>query len=342
MSQEEQPGITRVSFAGDQPDESNALQLVVPTTHERASLAALEAIATPITLERKDILIQRSAAITAVSGPEDIKLATEVSGLLKGLARDVEKSRKSLKDPVLIIGQAIDGVAKSIADHVASESKRLEKLIGDHLANLERQRQEQIRRQEAEAQRQRDEQAQIARAAQAEADRIEREARAKVEAELERQASEARKAQEEADRKANEAKGKERARLQAEAEQLRLDNEKAVADAKLEAEFELEAARETAQEAITEAQVQAEAPVLVPIIAPVAKAQGAAVCFDYDFEVTDIAELYRTNPMCVELKSKPSVIKAVIKSAAQQSGGQTFSIPGLRISPVTRVATRSK
>ncbi len=295
---EAQLGIVEVSFANDVP-QNLCLALVEPDTKKRAQLAALEAIATPATIERRDILLCRAAQLISVTSEEDVKLATEIAGLLKGLRNDVEDARKKLKDPVLTIGKAIDGVASEVGGKATDEMERLERLMGNYVAEKERQRQEENRRREQEA----------------------------------------RRAQEAAEREAQQARENEE-RLRREVEAMNAKAQTGEVD--LLAALDAEARAEEASALAATATAQAEVTVFAPIAPAEQKVTGAAVAKSWDHEVTDIAALYAAKPECVELRERVSVIKAVIKAAAQQAGGKTFTIPGLRISPKVNVTTRAR
>jgi hypothetical protein len=377
MTTQNQPGITRVSYAADTAQEPQVIALVEPGTKQLAHLAALEVIATPEITARRDDLVTKAKAITTITTDDQAKTATELAGKLKGLRNEVEKARESVKRPVLIIGNAIESVAKATSEPAICEMKRLERIGGDYIAEKEAKRQAEIRRQEAEIKRRKEEAAQLVREAQEKAARIEREAQAKAadelrkqeeearrkqagaEAEISRQKEEARKAQDEANRKASEANAAERAKLQAEADKLRkaneaeqkrlkeeserlqIENEKLLEQKRMEAEFDAETRAEEAREAEAKFIAEATAPIFATQVAEIGGVRGASVAKGWDHEVTDLAALYAYNPACVELVARKSVIKGVVDAAAQQAGNQPFTIPGLRIFPKTKLTARS-
>ncbi len=156
------------------------LALIKADTKEKAQLVAMSAIATPVTIERRDILLSRAKAITAITGEAQVKEVTEIAGLMKGLRNDVEAGRRQLKEPVLVIEAAIDGVAKSTMTEALSEMTRLEGLLGAYHAEQERLRKAEIRRQEEDARRAREEAERKAKEAQEAADKARKEAEAAV------------------------------------------------------------------------------------------------------------------------------------------------------------------
>ena len=156
--------ITKTSFADD-VDANQALTLVEPDTKAQAHLMALQAIATPVTLERRDILVGRARAITVITTEKQLKDAGECAGLLKTLRNDVEESRKLIKNKVLVIGRAIDGTADATISEALKEMNRLQQLQSAYIAEQERLRQVEIRRREQEAQRLREEQERVIREA---------------------------------------------------------------------------------------------------------------------------------------------------------------------------------
>jgi|GEM_PF-984749 len=280
------------------PVDDNALALVIPTTGEKARVMALNAIATPATIERRDILIRRARGITTITSDEQVEEAKEIAALLKGMRNDVEKSRVAIKAPVLAISDAIDSVAKEVKTEAEAEMSRIEREIGAHLQRKEADRKAELRKQEEIARRERE--------------RIEREA---------------------------EAARAEEAKRQKEAEEIA-----AKADAG-EVSFEeaLAAGVKAEEAAAAAAEAAAQAPAVFAPIAPrEEKLKGSAVAQDWDYEITNITELYRAKPECVELKPRASVIKAAIKAAAQVAGNNHFTIPGLIIRPKTKVAVRAK
>lgn len=69
------------------------------------------------------------------------------------------------------------------------------------------------------------------------------------------------------------------------------------------------------------------------------QATGASVRKTFDFVVFDLTALFNSHPECVKLEAKKSAIKNAIDIQVLQ--GKTPSIPGVKISEVTKVAVRS-
>ena len=148
--------------------------------------------------------------------------------------------------------------------------------------------------------------------------------------EIRRQQEEQARLQREADKKAKEAAD--------EAERLRKEAEAAQAAGNADKALDLELAAEEAQEKVAEIEVPQP---VAPIPAEV-KLTGSAVSYDYEIQVTDIALLYQNKPECVELSPKMQIIKGIVKSAAQQAGGKSFTIPGLFITPKVKLTSKAQ
>ena len=341
MTTQDQPGITRVSYANDSMPEGLPIILVRPGTKELAHLFALEAIATPELIERRDALLAVEASLTAPTTDEAAQFISDTAGRLKTIRKEFTKAHEIVKRPVLDIANSVDGVKKATLAPVEVAIERLESLASAYIAEKERQRQIEIRRQEEEIRRKQQEADRLVREAKAEAERIQKEANEKAQAEIRKQQEEARKQQEEADRKAREANAEERAKLEAEAERLRVENEKLLEQKRMEAEFDAETRAEEARESAANTVAEASAPIYATPIAAVAGVHGASVAKGWDFEEVDLAALYAHNPACVKLILRRDVTKGVVDAAAQQAGNQPFTIPGLRIFPKTKLTARS-
>ncbi len=146
-----------------------SLALIAPDTKAQVALRVLEAIAKPDIVERRDTLVARARAIEAITSDEQVTVITEIASLIKGLRGEIEKSRKALKDPVLIIGAAIDKVAKETMNEALKEMIRLEDLLGAYQAHKEQKVAAERHRIEAEACRIREEAERKARIAEEEA-----------------------------------------------------------------------------------------------------------------------------------------------------------------------------
>lgn len=119
--------------------------------------------ASPEAEKNKLALLKSASAVKVVNDNDTLEVARECLSGLASFARELEATRKAVKEPVLLLGKKIDAVAQKFGREIEDEVARVKRLIGDY--NLE---QDRIRR-EAEAQ---------AAALRAEAERKEREAEA--------------------------------------------------------------------------------------------------------------------------------------------------------------------
>jgi NADH dehydrogenase/NADH:ubiquinone oxidoreductase subunit G len=251
----------------------------------------------------RDELVTAAGAITTVTTNKEADSARAQIKLLADFRNLVEKSRKAVKEPVLMIGKDIDAKASEFGGIVKTEEDRLKKLVGDHALKVEAERR-------AEAERLRKEQA--------ERERIQLEA------------------DEKARREAEEA-----ARLQREAEAKAavVSNEEEDVEAQIAAD---EAARKQAEAAAAEkerqriADEQAKASSLSFGSAP---REVSGVKFAPDFEVVDLAALYAAHPDLVTLTPKRSEILARIK-AYKERHGSLPTVPGLIVTEKPVVGTR--
>jgi regulator of protease activity HflC (stomatin/prohibitin superfamily) len=122
----------------------------------------------PEALTRRAELIDASACITKVTSNDESAVAARHMRSLAALRIEVEKCRKTIKEPVLAVGKRIDQAAKAYLDDVEAEEARLKKLIGAHaeeVARLKRIKEEEERRAFEEARRAREEAERAAEAA---------------------------------------------------------------------------------------------------------------------------------------------------------------------------------
>lgn len=125
--------------------------------------ADLTVVLVPTEIQARDTLIAQAKQIQAVEDELDAEVCGNTLRELQAMAKAVEANRTEVKNPVLELSRKIDGLAKEFATPIDAELGRLKAMFSKYQA-------EQIRRaQEAEAKRQ------------AEARRIEEEARAKAE-----------------------------------------------------------------------------------------------------------------------------------------------------------------
>lgn len=219
----------------------------------------------PDIMAEKATLIEHSTLIVEIADPVSSDAATQQLKKLGAMRILVEKSRKTVKEPVLLVGKKIDDLAKEFQADIEAEENRLKKLQGDYAMVVETERRRvlaeiEAKRKEEERQRWRAEEAAKKAASEAEAARIAAEEAAFNATTPEEDA--------EAERKAAEAKASEAARIAAE---------------------QAEAARVAAL------------PVSAPVEVPVAPKGVKMVA---DFEVIDLHQLYVGNPSLVELTAK--------------------------------------
>lgn len=266
---------------------------------------------------QKAELLKHAALIVEVKDNTAADAARNQVKRLAAMRNAVEKSRKTVKEPVLKIGKDIDTKAADFMSAIAKEETRLTGLIGAHAAEVERLRMEAIRKQQEE------ERARLA---------AEAEARRKAE-EADRAAAEA-AAQAEAARKAAEAAQWADDEDTEAAEKAKAEAERAAAAAKAEQERIAAEAAETkrqADEAAAAAQQQA-------MIASTAATSG--VKMELDFEVEDIAELHRKHPQLVELSPRRADILAMLKMLAPSSPEGVPTLAGLKVFKRAKVSTR--
>lgn len=271
------------------------------TIFERKDLAIS---ATPEISARIEQVLSESALVGLVVDAETNETANESLKAITGLAGEIEKARKKVKEPVLELGRAIDAEAKRLSEVLLTEKNRLARASADwQTEQLER-----VRAQE--------------RARQAELDRIQREKEAeeaRIRAEEQRKIDEAnRKAREEAAAARN-------AEEQAAAEKRRQDNE-----ARIKAEAEA-ASKRAAELSCQDVATLKPAPVLQ-------KASGQSVKEVWEFEVVNPFDLFRARPDLVTLTAKAGEIKAAIDLLAVSGEPK---IAGLRIFRQVKVSTRS-
>lgn len=279
--------------------------------------------------ELRDNALAGAALIGKVNSPATNESATEALRNIKILIRDVEKARKTVKDPVLELCRAIDKAAGDAVTELKAEELRLNTLQGNYaqeqlnaareaerkrqaeLDRIERERREaeyQARRQAEEEERQRQA---AERKAREEREAAERKAQEAAKAANDAKTSAARrKAQEEAAAAQAEA---EKARIKAAQEEERINRERQ----------EAAEAQEQTELAIAERSAQAQEAIGGPCLPQTAK--GQTIKATYDFEVVDVWLLTRTNPGFV----KPEPLRAEILRAINEGGVK--EIKGVRI-----------
>jgi DNA repair exonuclease SbcCD ATPase subunit len=268
-------------------------------------------------------LLAASEAIVAVDG-DTLEPARQHLKKLAGFRTELEKSRKAVKEPVLELGRKIDGQAAEFGGSVQREEKRIETLIADFAAKAERAR----RQAEEDARRAAEE----ARRLEMEAQRLELERqRLELEAERERQRVEAERLEAEARRQ--KAGGTMTLKERMEAKRKQEAELAAIQEAKDEAEEELQQRGFEIADGITEARSIAADASLAAITPGPAKVKPVL-----DFEVQDVAALYRHAPHLVTLVPIRSEILKALK--LQQDSDLTIGLPGIEVREVFKVNKR--
>ena len=260
----------------------------------------------------KSELLAASATVVAVTSNNESDSARVHIGKLADMRIAVEKSRKMVKEPVLELGSRIDAAAKNFCGAVADEETRLKGLVTSYAAKVERERQEAIRKQQ-DAERER-----------IRLELLEETRRKAAEAEANRIAEEKRKAEEAAE-----------AALWDAADQA---TKKATAEeaAKL-AELEEANRKQIALDALTAntAAEEVSAKVLEAALAAKTAKGPEGVSWNYDYQVSDINQLFRVHPELCDLTVKRAAVLAEIREQAKDGGEPV--IPGLTIIRTAKV-----
>lgn len=274
------------------------------------NLADFSVTIAPDALQCKADALSLAKSITSVASADEQQDAIAAGGLLKGLIRGMENTRKEVKAPVLEASAKIDSTAKQYSAELAAELARVEKLAADFQCEedcktaairAEEERRQQEER-EAEERERRKEQEALARIA-AEAERERRAALARIQAAEDETAREI--AQKEADRLA-----------EARAEEIR-NNQIACQEAEDRRQEAMRQRHET---------MLATAP---------AKPQGATVRRTLNYELKDIRALYAARPDLVELTERRAQILAAIAIPGAPS------IPGIYVFEQTKMNTKA-
>lgn len=255
-------------------------------------------------------LLKTAALIVEVNDPIGCDAARVQIGLLADMRIAVEKSRKTVKEPVLQIGRDIDSKAADFAADIQLEEARLKRLMADYAAVVEAERQRIMRELEAK----RAEEQRLAREAEAARQKAEREAEA------------ARIAAEEAARKSED----ELWNATTTEDEERAQENARIARLQAEQEAQLAAAR---AEAVCDAALAGKTLGTETVVIPQA-VKGTK--FVTDYEVTDIHALYQHNTGLVTLT--PRRMEILEHIGALTNGQELPDIPGLRIfrKPVVR------
>ena len=139
--------------------------------------------------QKKSDLLAKAAGVTRVTDNEESDLAQFQIRRLAEMRILIEKSRKTVKEPVLAVGKAIDKAAADFLLEIEDEEKRLKGLVGAHAEEVER-----IKRIKAEEERRAFEEARAAREAKEKAERAAAETRSIADVIAARKAEEASRA----------------------------------------------------------------------------------------------------------------------------------------------------
>jgi hypothetical protein len=119
-----------------------------------------ELLIAPDAEDRKEELLCHAASVKQVASNDESADAQWVSRKLAAMRIEVEKCRKLVKEPVNRIGKLIDQTAAAFVEEIATEEKRITRLVGDHAEEVAR-----IKREKEEAERRAFEEARAAREA---------------------------------------------------------------------------------------------------------------------------------------------------------------------------------
>ena len=106
----------------------------------------------PNIIEQKTELLKFSALIVTVTDPVSSDSAGQQIKKLAAMRNLVEKSRTTVKAPVLAVGKRIDDLAKEFQAALNEEENRLKRLQGDYAAAVLAERNRILREQEAQRQ----------------------------------------------------------------------------------------------------------------------------------------------------------------------------------------------
>ncbi len=229
----------------------------------------------PNIIEQKATLIQHAALIVEVKDPASSDAAGNQIKKLAAMRNLVEKSRTSVKAPVLAVGKRIDTLAADFQAELTAEENRLKKLQGEYAVAVAQERQ-------------------------------------RVLAEMEKaRQEEARRVREAEDKRVAEAAAAEKARIEAEEKAWNAttpEEEAAAAEAAKAAEA---AEAKRVADAAAEAERIASLPVAAPAFVPQAP-KGVKMVANY--RVTDIDALYRHNVGLVTLtERRKEILEAIAR-----------------------------
>lgn len=278
-------------------------------------------------LALREQALDAAAIIGQVTTPEQNRMAVAAQTAVDSLLRECEKTRKSVKGPIIEAGRKVEAVFDAFTAELKSEKHRLSGVVGDFLKLEEAKARAAAELQRIELQKIEDERLSALKRAQAEADKraleeFEAAERIRVQKEAEEAKLQAALAH---------AKNHDRLdQLQHEANDRRAREQQ---EAKLRQERLMAEAEERRAKIESEAKAKAlEAKESIPA-REAARATGQAIKIDYKITVTDIYALQRAHPNLVDLTPRIADIKAAIKAG--------ITIQGVHAEQITTSVTRS-
>lgn len=143
----------------------------------------------PDAIEKRDNLIQQCQGITSIDNSFSNECAVEILRDVVRMKKDVEKTRKELKQPVLDLGRAVDGAAKDFLSSLGEAERGVKKLVDGYVAEQRRIAFEAEKKRREEEQRiQREKEEAARKLEQAETAKEQQEAKAAVEEKVKEQA----------------------------------------------------------------------------------------------------------------------------------------------------------
>lgn len=103
--------------------------------------------AAPSAIQKRDELLAAAKTVKLVKDADSAEVAVDMLKQLKEFTRAIEASRKEVKAPIDLVVANIQLIAKTLTQVVATESERIDRMVGDW--NTEQQRLAQIERQKA-------------------------------------------------------------------------------------------------------------------------------------------------------------------------------------------------
>jgi hypothetical protein len=260
--------------------------------------SALSVELNPDALAMQSLALHGAALVGKVTNPAENENAVAAQRELRRCIKLCEDARVEIKAPVIEYGKRIDSIAKSFKEPLAEEQLRVARLIADFAAL------EQAKVRAAEAAKRLEEE-RLERERQAEAQRIREEEWAKqrvLDAEAARIEAQAREAR--------------TAKARAEAETARLELERQRALAAVQTHDALDAANERHCEQVA----------ALPTVTA-ARAEGQVVKWDWEISVSDVHALYRAHPLCCKVTPLLSESQSLLDAGVQVRGVVAKKVP---------------